>query len=244
MEDNAALYFALKDNNNVLPLFIFDTEILDSLEDKKDARVEFIHEAVSSAKDRFEELKSSLLILHGNPVEIFKSLSPSAVYTNRDYEPYARTRDQTIAKDLESRGIQFKTFKDQVIFESTDVLKADGSPYTVFTPYSRKWKEKFKSIHARAYPVQEHVANLVKISPLPLPTLNEIGFQETSIQFPERRISLSVIEKYHDQRNFPAIKGTSRLSAHIRFGTVSIRKLVKIAFKKNETWLLLTKSWI
>jgi len=237
LQDNAALHFALKDNSNVIILFIFDTEILDSLEDKKDARVEFIHHAISALKDQIEQLKSSILIMHGNPAEIFKKLSPAAVYTNRDYEPYARTRDDAIAMDLKSRGIAFKTFKDHVIFESTDVLKADGSPYTVFTPYSRKWKEIFKSVHARNFPVEEHLGNLLKVSPLPLPTLDEIGFRQTGIQFPERRIRIWIIEKYHDQRNFPAIKGTSRLSAHIRFGTVSIRKLIQIAFKKNETWL-------
>ena len=237
LQDNAALYFALKENNNILPLFIFDTEILDSLEDKKDARVEFIHQAVSALKEQLEQLKSSLLILHGNPVEIFGKLNPSAVYTNRDYEPYARTRDQAIATNLESRGIGFKTFKDHVILESTEVLKADGSPYTVFTPYSRKWKEIFKPVHAKSYVVEKHLHNLLQVPPLPIPTLEDIGFQQTGVQFPERRIAISTIEKYHNQRDFPAIKGTSRLSAHIRFGTVSIRKLFQIAFKKNETWL-------
>jgi deoxyribodipyrimidine photo-lyase len=237
LQDNAALYFALKENSNVIPLFIFDTEILDSLEDKKDARVEFIHQAVSILKNQLEELNSSLLIMHGNPVEIFTKLSPSAVYTNRDYEPYARTRDKVIATALESRGIRFNTFKDHVIFESTDVLKADGSPYTVFTPYSRKWKEVFKSVHAKSYAVEPYLGNLMKIEPLPLPALDDIGFQQTPIKFPQRRISISVIEKYHEQRNFPGSSGTSRLSVHIRFGTVSIRKLFQIAFKKNETWL-------
>ena len=197
LQDNAALFFALKENTNVIPLFIFDTEILDSLEDKKDARVEFIHQAVGILKNQLEELNSSLLIMHGNPVEIFKKLSPFAVYTNRDYEPYARTRDQVIATALESRGIRFKTFKDHVIFESTDVLKADGSPYTVFTPYSRKWKELFKSVHAKSYAVEQCLGNLIKVEPLPLPALGDIGFQQTPIKFPERRISISVIPLVH-----------------------------------------------
>jgi deoxyribodipyrimidine photo-lyase len=237
LQDNAALYFALKENTNVIPLFIFDTEILDSLEDKKDTRVEFIHQAVSVLKDQLEQLKSSLLVQHGNPIEIFRRLHPFAVYTNRDYEPYARSRDHAVATDLQARGIEFKSFKDHVIFEPTEVVKADESPYTVFTPYGRKWNQIFRPVHARSYPVEQYLENLQKVSPLPLPTLEDVGFLRTDIQFPKRSISISVIEKYHEQRNFPAIQGTSRLSAHIRFGTVSIRKLVQVAVKKNEIWL-------
>lgn len=237
LQDNAALYFALKENSNVIPLFIFDTEILDSLEDKNDARVNFIHQAVSELKARLEELESSLLVLYGNPIHIFKNLNPAAVYINRDYEPYARTRDSAIEADLQSRGIQFKTYKDHVILEPTEVLKGDGAPYTIFTPYSRKWKEILKPSHAKSYSVEQYQTNLLKVPPLPLPSLKEIGFNPTQIRFPKRLIKVSTIEKYHQQRDFPAIKGTTRLSAHIRFGTVSIRKLVHVALRKNETWL-------
>jgi deoxyribodipyrimidine photo-lyase len=237
LQDNAALYFALKENGSVIPLFIFDTEILDSLEDKKDTRVEFIHQSVSALKDKLEQLKSSLLVMHGNPVEIFRQLSPRAVYTNRDYEPYARTRDNIIGAELQSRGIEFKTFKDHVIFEPTEVVKPDGLPYTIFTPYSRKWKENLKTKHTKSFPIEQYLKNLQKVNTLPLPSLSNLGFRQTDIHFPERTIRVSTIEKYHHQRNFPALHGTTRLSAHIRFGTVSIRKLVKIALKKNEIWL-------
>lgn len=237
LQDNAALYFALKENRKVLPLFIFDTEILNLLEDKKDSRVEFIHQIVTTLKRELEQLKSSLMVIHGNPVDIFRKLSPSAVYTNRDYEPYARTRDSAIEAELKSRGIEFKSFKDHVIFEPSEVVKSDSTPYTVFTPYSRKWKETLTPHHIECYAVERYLQNLKAVSPLPLPSLSSLGFSQTSIQFPERTIKVSLIAKYNQQRNFPAIEGTTRLSAHIRFGTVSIRKLVQIALKKNEIWL-------
>ena len=221
----------------MIPLFIFDTEILDSLEEKKDARVEFIHQAVSELKSQLEQLGSSLLVLHGNPIDIFKNLKPSAVYVNRDYEPYALARDNEVRTDLQSRGVKFNTYKDHVIFEPTEVLKSDGTPYTIFTPYSRKWQEIFKPVHAKSYSVEALQNNLIKTAPLPLPSLNDIGFSQTTVHFPERVIKASTIEKYDQQRDFPAIKGTSRLSIHIRFGTVSIRKLIQVALKKNKVWL-------
>lgn len=221
----------------MIPLFIFDTEILDSLEEKKDARVEFIHQAVSELKSQLEQLGSSLLVLHGNPIDIFKNLKPSAVYVNRDYEPYALARDNEVRTDLQSRGVKFNTYKDHVIFEPTEVLKSNGTPYTIFTPYSRKWQEIFKPVHAKSYSVEALQNNLMKTAPLPLPSLNDIGFSRTTIHFPERVIKASTIEKYDQQRDFPAIKGTSRLSIHIRFGTVSIRKLIQVALKKNKVWL-------
>ncbi len=221
----------------MIPLFIFDTEILDSLEEKKDARVEFIHQAVSELKSQLEQLGSSLLVLHGNPIDIFKNLKPSAVYVNRDYEPYALARDNEVRTDLQSRGVKFNTYKDHVIFEPTEVLKSDGTPYTIFTPYSRKWQEIFKPVHAKSYSVEALQNNLIKTAPLPLPSLNDIGFSHTTVHFPVRVIKASTIEKYDQQRDFPAIKGTSRLSIHIRFGTVSIRKLIQVALKKNKVWL-------
>lgn len=237
LQDNAAFYYALKENKRVLPLFIFDTVTLDALEDKKDRRVEFIHSLITSLKDQLEALGSSLLIFHGDPVEIFKRFRPKAVYANHDYEPYARERDGEVTKNFNERNILFKTYKDQVFFEKDEIVKQDGSPYTVFTPYSRKWKEKLNEFYARSYPTDRYTKNLLQTKSLPLPSLPEIGFQSTGSRFPERVIKISVIEKYRQQRNFPAVHGTTHLSAHLRFGSVSIRKLVQIALKKNETWL-------
>jgi deoxyribodipyrimidine photo-lyase len=237
LQDNAGLYHALKENQAVLPIFIFDTEILDKLEDKADRRVDFIHQSLNHMKAHLEEMGSSLMIMHGNPVDFFKEISPKAVYTNRDYEPYARKRDDEVASILKSKGSQLITFKDQVIFEKDEIVKDDKKPYTVFTPYSRKWKVALKTLHYESYPTEKYFSSFKKIESLEMPLLEELGFNPTGAQFPERKIKQSVIEHYHEQRNFPAIEGTTKLSVHLRFGTVSIRKLVQLALKKNETWL-------
>jgi deoxyribodipyrimidine photo-lyase len=237
LQDNAGLYVALKGNKNVMPLFIFDTEILDRLEDKSDRRVEFIHHSLQLVKSELEKIGSSLLILHGNPITIFDELQPKAVFTNHDYEPYAIDRDAKVKKILELKGATFKTFKDQVIFEKDEVTKDDGKPYTIFTPYSRKWKAAITKFFLKSYPTEKYFKNFKQVKPFPFPSLNDIGFEETHPSFPERSIRQSIIEKYDKTRNFPAIHGTTRLSAHLRFGTVSIRKLAQIAMKKNEVWL-------
>ena len=218
-------------------MFIFDTEILNHLEDKADRRVEFIHKTLLQIRNQLEEMGSSLLVLHGNPIELYKKLNPKAVYTNHDYEPYARKRDEAIKKTLAERGIIFKSFKDQVLFEQDEVTKDDGKPYTVFTPYSRKWKSTLKPFYYQCYPVKKYKNNFKTTGPTPFPSLQKIGFTETGFVFPKRSIRQSVIEQYAEQRNFPAVAGTSRLSLHLRFGTVSIRQLVQLAVRKNETWL-------
>ena len=237
LQDNAGLFHALNENEEVLPLFIFDSEILEKLEDKTDLRVAFIHQSLMLMQKQLEEMGSSLLILHGNPIEIFKELNPKAVYTNHDYEPYARKRDEQVKEILENKSVVFKTFKDQVIFEKDEVTKDDGKPYTIFTPFSRKWKSKLEDSTLKSFPTEKHFANFKKTPPIALPGLKEIGFQETSFEFPERIVKQSIVEQYDKQRNFPAIAGTTKLSVHLRFGTVSIRKLAQVAIKKNETWL-------
>ena len=138
---------------------------------------------------------------------------------------------------LETKGIPFKTFKDQVIFEQDEILKDDGKPYTIFTPYSRKWKSILNKFYLKAYPTEKYFKNLIKSKSLHFPTLDDIGFKNTAAQFPERLVKKSVIEKYDKLRNFPAIQGTTRLSVHLRFGTISIRKLAQVAIQKNEVWL-------
>jgi deoxyribodipyrimidine photo-lyase len=237
LQDNAGLFHELNENEEVLPVFIFDSEILEKLEDKTDLRVAFIHQSLTLIQKQLEEIGSSLLVLHGNPIEIFKELNPKAVYTNHDYEPYARNRDAHVKEILESKGVAFKTFKDQVIFEKDEVTKDDGKPYTIFTPYSRKWKSKLEDSTFKSFATEKHFGNFKKTTPIALPTLKELGFEETSFNFPERLVKQSIVEQYDKQRNFPAIAGTTKLSVHLRFGTVSIRKLAQIAIKKNETWL-------
>ncbi|MFZ6001638.1 MAG: cryptochrome/photolyase family protein [Bacteroidota bacterium] len=235
--DNAGLYHALRDNKNVLGVFIFDSQILSKLDDPKDRRVEFIHQSLQILKSELEQLGSSLLVLHGDPVKIYKELSPRVVYTNHDYEPYAIKRDELVKSALEAKGSTLKTYKDQVIFEKSEIVKDDGKPYTVFTPYSRKWKAGLTAFYAKSYPTEKYTANFKKVKPLPFPTLDDIGFEPSNSSFPERKIKLPIVQKYDRDRNFPAIEGTTRLSVHLRFGTVSIRKLVQIAQKKNEVWL-------
>jgi deoxyribodipyrimidine photo-lyase len=237
LQDNAGLYYALKENKNVVPIFIFDTTILDKLEDKADKRVEFIHHSLTLLQQQLTELGSSLVVFHGDPIAIFESLKPKAVYTNHDYEPYAKERDEVVKNSLHEKGVEFKNYKDQVIFEKDEVLKDDGKPYSIFTPYSRKWKAKLDAFYLKSYPTEKYFSSFKKIKPVALPTLKEIGFEETQAIFPERVIKQAIVEQYDKQRNFPAIAGTTKLSVHLRFGTVSIRKLAQVARKKNETWL-------
>jgi deoxyribodipyrimidine photo-lyase len=237
LSDNAGLYHALKENEQVLPIFIFDTEILDKLEDKEDKRVTFIHQSLQLIQEELILLGSSLVVFHGNPITIFKNLKPKNVYTNHDYEPYARKRDADVKTLLEKKKVEFKTFKDQVIFEMDEVIKDDGKPYTIYTPYSKKWKSKLSLFYTKSYPTEKYTSNLKKVKPTALPTLDQIGFKKADASFADRKIKQSIIENYHLHRDIPGMEGTSRLSVHLRFGTVSIRKLVQIGLKKNEKWL-------
>ena len=237
LQDHAALYHALKENKSVIPLFIFDTHILEKLQNKDDLRVAFIHNTLHTIKGELEKMGSSLLVFHGKPETIFDSIHPHSVYVNDDYEPYARNRDKFVSEILEKKKIPFKSFKDQVIFEKTEIVKDDRKPYSVFTPYSNKWKASLNSFYTKAYPVEKYLHNLKKTNPFPFPDLKQLGFNSVSFVFPERIIRGSLIEKYDRYRDFPALQGTSRLSIHLRFGTISIRKLIKIAIQKNKTWL-------
>lgn len=237
LSDNAALYHALKNNESVQPVFIFDSEILALLEDKEDRRVDFIHQSITLLNNELLELGSSLLVVYGNPIELYKKWQPKSVYTNHDFESYAIQRDAAVKTILEENDIPFFTFKDHVIFEKKEITKDNGEPYTVFTPFSKKWKATLNSFYLKPYPVEKYYLNFSKADPIPLPTLADISFKKTETQFPERTIKLSVIKKYKELRDFPAIAGTSRLSVHLRFGTVSIRKLAALAKKNNETWL-------
>lgn len=237
LTDNAGLYRALSQQTGVLPLFIFDTEILDKLSDKRDRRVEFIHQTLISLKSELEKLGTSILIWYGNPVDFFSIIKPKAVYTNHDYEPYANQRDEQVKSILDAKKVVFKSFKDQVIFEKTEILKDDGKPYTVFTPYSKKWKAKLNEFYLKSYPTEKYFSRFQKQKPLSMPTLEDMGFESTGAIFPERKIRVKIIENYKATRDYPGIDGTSRLSVHLRFGTVSIRQLATIALQKNETWL-------
>jgi deoxyribodipyrimidine photo-lyase len=237
IDDNAGLYHALKSATEVVCLFIFDSVILQKLDDKKDKRVDFIYRSLELLKHELEESGSTLITVYGNPLDIFKKINPKAVYTNHDYEPYALARDNSVKTILNAKGVAFHTFKDQVIFDKNEIVKDNGSPYTVFTPYSKKWKATVTDFFVKAYPSKKLKKNLLQTQPVFFPSLNDIGFEKTDLDAPERIIKTSLIKNYHHTRDFPAINGTTRLSLHLRFGTVSIRKLASVALKENQTWL-------
>ncbi|MCC8425088.1 deoxyribodipyrimidine photo-lyase [Mucilaginibacter sp. UR6-11] len=241
LDDNAGLYHALKSGNPVLCLFIFDPAILNQLDNRHDTRVTFIYDTLVDLHNKLQQHGSSLLVIH-DPVDqawqqVLKDYDVAAVYTNHDYEPYAKTRDEAIGKLLTGQGIAFKTYKDQVIFEKDEVTKDDGRPYTVFTPYSRKWKQKLNDFYLGSYPVKKYLNNLLKTVPLPMPALKDIGFELSRQDIPGKNYE-TIIDNYAEKHDYPAIRGTSHIGIHLRFGTVSIRKLVTDANNATEkTWL-------
>lgn len=241
LEDNAGLFHALSENENVLPVFIFDTDILETLTDKYDRRVDFIYEAITSLNAQLNKTGSALQVYVGNPLTIFKQICTEyvviSVYANHDYEPYAITRDNQIKSFLSEKNIAFKTYKDQCIFEKSEVVKDDGLPYTIFTPYAAKWKKKLNDFYVKPYPTHLHFNNFKKSISSKIPSLKDIGFLKTDLPFNKPLLDEAIISKYTEQRDYPAIKGTSRLSVHLRFGTISIHKLVQVAAKLNQTWL-------
>lgn len=241
LEDNAGLYHALKSGYKVLPIFIFDQNILDKLEDKKDRRVEFIHQALTEIQDKLTALGSTIIVKYGNPnkiwQEILENFDIAEVYTNHDYEKYAIERDNEVRKMLNAKGIAFYTFKDQTIFEKNEVLSGAGTPYTVFTPYSRKWKDTLNDFYAKSYPNEVYFQNFLRHEKIEILSLADIGFEAIGEAFPKKEIREELIKKYDELRDIPSILGTSRLSVHLRFGTVSIRKLVQKALKLNGKWL-------
>lgn len=241
LTDNAGLYHLLKERKDVIPLFIFDRNILDQLESKTDLRVEFIHQQINRLKEELKEFGKDLLVKYGYPEEIFpelvKEFQVQSVYCNHDYEPAAMDRDQKVKDFLESHGVEFRSFKDQVIFEKNEVIKDDGSPYTVFTPYMKKWKSKLNAFYLKSYPVEKYFKNFLSKKFDDVPSLDEMGFSKSGQTFSDWKVSDNLILKYKEQRDFPALSGTSRISVHLRFGTVSIRAIAKRAIQLNETWL-------
>lgn len=242
LNDNAALYHALKDKNPVVPVFIFDREILDELEDRADRRVGFIRNAILHMQEQLEKEGSTLDVRYGKPAEIFAALlkdyNVEKLFTNGDYEPYARDRDQQIANMLKKEGISFHSYKDQVIFEKNEVLKDDGTPYTVFTPYSRKWKSIKNDFYLRSYPCEKYYRNFFQHPPRRIPSLASMDFKTVDKDFPSEKWKPATVKDYKGQRDFPGIEdGTTRLGVHLRFGTISVRELAREAGGLSETFL-------
>lgn len=238
LDDNHGFYEALKNDYPVLPIFIFDSEIINTLPET-DARVTFIHDKLQEMHSRLqEEHESGMAMFHGKPLEVFEQIVDDyeihTVFTNHDYEPYATERDTEIKAFLNENDVVFKTFKDQVIFEKSEVVKKDGEPYKVYTPYMRTWKEKFKSHNLEIYDTLSYLGNLIKHASLPNLSLTEIGFKRSHQPIADYDVTPTLIQEYEETRNFPAKDATSRLGPHLRFGTVSVRKMIKKAIAEDN----------
>ena len=242
LADNTALYHALKAGLPVLPIFIFDKSILNQLDNKADNRVVFIHSSLLAIQKSLVDIGSSLAIFYDYPKNVFADLikryNVKQVFTNHDYEPYAIERDEQINDLLRSSGASFKSYKDQVIFEKNEVVKDDDKPYTIFTPYSRKWKARLTDNDLAALPSEQYLEFLLKQNPIKIPSLNELGFESTDFTFPSINLKENIVQHYTENRNFPSLEnGTSKMGVHLRFGTISIRALAKKAKGLNETYL-------
>lgn len=241
LEDNHALYEALNSGFPVVPVFIFDKAILEKLEDKNDRRVHFIHTQLRQIQEKLIKQGSTLDVRYGTVDEVWKQLlndyTVRCVYTNHDYEPYARQRDERMKMFFETAGISFSTFKDQVIFEKDEVLKDDGKPYTVYTPYSRKWMARLNEHSFDAFPSGKLLQKFHEQQEIRIPSLEEMGFTRSDEAFPPTSVSDDIIAHYGDTRDFPALNGTSRLGVHLRFGTISIRQYAAWGKKLSFSWL-------
>ncbi|MBD1397670.1 deoxyribodipyrimidine photo-lyase [Pontibacter sp. JH31] len=241
LDDNAGLYEALRSDHPVLPVFIFDKLILDKLDDKQDARVTFIHETVIELRKELEAKGGTLLVRYGEPLEVLRELikahEMAAVYTNHDYEPYARERDNQVQELLQTEGIAFHTYKDQVIFERDEIMTGSGTPYKVYTPYKNTWLKKFKEDMVKPYPSLRHLDKLANIKAEAIPTLEEMGFRKSNLQVPKPLLSKQVLENYAAKRDLPALDATSHVSPYLRFGLISVRSLVAKALQHSDTWL-------
>lgn len=238
--DNHGLWQALKSGLPVLPVFIFDKNILSSLP-ANDARVSFIYDTLHAINEELKKHGSSLYVVQDSPINAFKKIckefAVKQVFTNHDYEPYAIKRDGDVSAFLKTENIAFSTFKDQVIFERSEVMKADGTPYTIFTPYSKIWKTYYNTQKPESFTSEKHLNAFIKSKPFHFPTLKEIGFEKSTIVIPPLKIDESLISNYDQTRNIPSINGTTKLSTHLRFGTVSVRKLAAKAQTLNDQWL-------
>lgn len=237
--DNKGLFFALKNSDHVIPLFIFDSNITDSLPEN-DARVEFIYNSLNEMENELRKVQRNMLVLKGRPLDIFKKITDDyhvkAVYYNKDHEPYGIERDEKIRNFLDSENIQFHSYLDHLLFDKNDVLKNDGTPYHVFSPYARKCRDVLTNDHLKSYPSEDLLTSLDKIENIKFPDLNEIGFKPSEIEFPEKDNKDGTINTYDRTRDYPAREGTTRLGVHLRFGTVSLRQLAKKALEDNDTY--------
>ena len=249
LHDNAALYHALKSGQSVLPVFIFDKNILDQLEDRADRRVEFLVQEVNRLHDELKKMGSTIIVRYGKPLDVWRELTGQyeieEVFTNHDYEVYAKDRDRDVGNLLAEGGIGFHTYKDQTIFERDEVLSGSNTPYTVFTPYSKNWHGKLNEFYLKSYPTEDYFDNFHKAkgSKERVPTLADMDFESVGEPFPDRTVSDKLLDHYNKTRDFPAQDGTSELSMHLRFGTISIRDLARQAHDANDKTFLNELCW-
>lgn len=241
LDDNTGLYQALRSGYPVLPVFIFDTEILDRLEEKADRRVTFIIAALDELNRKLAVTGSGLKIFNCSPQEAFRRIleeyEVKNLFANIDYEPYATGRDSQVSSFLQSSGVPVRFCKDQVVFDRDEVIKSDGTPYTVFTPYSRAWKKLLTPKDIQPVASETLAGNFLKYESAGIPSPGEIGFRSVETVSPLPLINTEIIRNYHLTRDIPSLEGTTRLGVHLRFGTLSIRRLVSTALDLNETWL-------
>jgi len=246
--DNHGLYQALLSGYPIKPIFIFDSNILSKLSNRSDARVQFIHNQIAHLKDifngksiEFPNLQSDIEVWHGDPSEIWsqilKTQEVADIYTNSDYEPSAIARDAKVANICKEFNCGFHSFKDQVIFEKSEVTKDDGLPYTVFTPYMKKWKARYLEYPPSQYPSENNLDKLANFNFGEMPSLESLGFSPSSIEIPSTIVEQGRIKNYEETRDIPSVLGTSRLSIHLRFGTISVREKVNKGFKLSEKWV-------
>jgi deoxyribodipyrimidine photo-lyase len=240
LNDNHGLFVALNSGLKVLPLFIFDTGILSKLKHPDDSRVSFIYDNLKQIDHQLREYGSSLLVRHGKPIDVFSKLIEEfrirGVFVNTDFEPYGLERDALIHQLFKSKGLEFTSYTDHVVFEPTEILKADGSPYTMYTPFSVRWKERLRAKSIPTYASESLMHNFQPLNER-FPTLDQIGFAQTTIPAPVLNIDRQTLIQYQELRNLPFPGSTTYSGVYLRFGTISIRQLVAEALKYSETFL-------
>ena len=245
LDDNHALFKALKSGYDVLPIFIFDSNITNKL-NQNDHRLNYIDNVLDGLNKRLSENKKKIYIYKGNPIEIISKLiiklKIKEIYLNKDYEPYARDRDDKIEKLCVANNVSYNSFKDHVIFEEDQIVKKDGTPYVVYTPYSRKWIEKFQSNQLDSYPSELNLGGFVDSD-----KIREVNylmdFEKNIISPKTYNLNNDLIDKYEETRNFPALDSTSRIGVNLRFGTVSTRKIVKTSSERSNNTFLKELIW-
>lgn len=241
LHDNHGLYQALSGQYPVLPVFVFDREILSAISDPYDKRMDFIHQTLEKMNRDLQKVGASIMEIHARPVDAFKQICAGFdvqnVFANHDYEPYARKRDELVGDFLKVNGIPFFTLKDQVIFEKSEIMKNDGRPYQVYTPYVRSWKKKLQESELPHYPSEQFLHKFLKMPPQDLPKLKDPGFSDWAPAIPPEVPDIKKITSYHATRDFPGSDGTLRTGIHLRFGTASIRQMVRLGQQWNVQWL-------